>query len=333
MQSAEAFLFKPSAAYRVRRSTNPDTPIPPDEPTAQNPPDGAVLDYFLAQPASGPVTLEILDAQGKLVRRYASTDKPGASEEELAKQLIPTNWIRRTGVLSTAAGMHRWIWDLHYTTPNSPRFDYPISAVPGDTPLTPQGPLALPAQYTVKLTVDGHTNSELLTVKMDPRVKTPAAGLAQMFKMESRLAAMMSENSHALAEARSAREQLQKLSKQATGPLADAISALDKKISAVLGGGGGGPRGAASPVPTISSMSGEIGALYGEVERADATPTLAQTNALADTEKGLSGVMKQWAALKGADLPALNQQLRTANLQEIHLESAAPEQGASEDIE
>jgi len=333
VQNADTFLFKPGAAYRVRRSTNPDTPIPSDEPTAQNPPDGAVLDYFLAQPASGPVTVEIRDAQGKLVRQYASTDKPGASEEDLAKQLIPTYWIRKIGVLPTSAGMHRWVWDLHYATPNSPRYDYPISAVPGDTPQTPQGPLALPAQYTVKLTVNGRTYSEPLTVKMDPRVKIPAAGLAQMFQMESRLASMMTESSQALAEARSAREQLQKLSKQATGPLADAISAFNKKLAAVLGGGGGGPRGAASSVPTISSISGEIGALYGEVDRADATPTLAQTTAMTETEKGLSAVMKQWAGLKGADLPTLNQQLHGANLPEIHLESSAPHPEASEDIE
>src|SRR5260370_1591334 len=81
IQKADAFLFKPSPAYRVRRSTNPDTPIPPDEPAAQNPPDGAVLAYFLALPASCPVAPAILHAQGKLVRRYASNDKREATED------------------------------------------------------------------------------------------------------------------------------------------------------------------------------------------------------------------------------------------------------------
>jgi photosystem II stability/assembly factor-like uncharacterized protein len=332
VQGAGAFLFKPSAAYRVRRSTNPDTPVPPDEPTTQNPPDGAVLDYFLGQPASGPVTLEILDAQGKLVRRFASTDKPEASEEELAKQLIPLYWIRMPKILSATGGMHRWIWDLHYARPNSPRYEYPISAVPGDTPQVPQGPLAVPGQYTMKLTVNGHTLSEPLTLKMDPRVKTSAVGLAQMFQVESRLATMMRECSHALAEARSAREQLQKLAKQPSGPLAEAISAFDKKLTALLGAGGG-PRGAGSPVPTISNVSGEIGALYGEVDRADAAPTLAQVDALTETEKSLSEVMKQWTALKGTDLPALNQQLRGGNLPEIRPASNSPNQDESEDIE
>jgi len=333
MQNAEALIFKPGVAYRVRRSTNPDTPIPPDEPTAQNPPDGAVLDYFLARPANGPVSLEIRDAQGKLVRSYASTDKPGATEEELAKQLIPTYWIQKPQVLSTSAGMHRWVWDLRYATPNSPRYDYPISAVPGDTPQVPQGPLALPAQYTVKLTVNGHIYSEQLTVKMDPRVKTPAAGLAQMFQIESRLAAMMKESSEALAEARSAREQLQKQAQQASGAVADAISAFEKKLAAVLGGGGGGPRGVASPVPTISSVSGEIAALYGEVGRADATPTVAEGNAMTETEKTFSAIMKQWATLKASDLTALNQRLRGTNLPEIRFESRAPKPDAAENIE
>jgi len=332
VQSADAFLFKPADAYRVRRSTNPDTPIPPDEPTALNPPDGAVLDYFLSQSASGPVTLEVLDKQGKLVRRFASTDKPVPTEEELAKQLIPTYWVRRAKVLSTAAGMHRWVWDLHYPTPNSPRYEYPISAVPGDTPLAPLGPSALPGMYIVKLTVNGHTYSESLTVKMDPRVKTSAAGLAQMFQVQSSLAVMMNESSQALADARSAHEQLQKLSKQTSGPTADAVSAMDKKVAGLLGGSGG-PRSAAAAPPTLGNLNGEIGALYGEVDRADAAPTQAQTSAAAETAKTLRDIVKQWAALKGTDLPALNQQLRAANLPEIRLEAALQTPGPSEDIE
>jgi photosystem II stability/assembly factor-like uncharacterized protein len=331
-QNAEAFLFKPAPAYRVRRSANPDTPIPPDEPTAQNPPDGAILDYFLAQPASGPVTMEILDAQGKVARRFSSFDKPGATEEELAKQLIPSYWIRMPRVLSASAGMHRFVWDLHYPTPLSSRYDYPISAIPGDTPQVPQGPLALPGQYTVKLTVNGHAYSAPLTVKKDPRVKTSDAGFVQMFEMESRLAAMMTESSRAQGEARSAREQLQKLAKQGTGPIADAISAFDKKVASLLGGGGG-LRGAASPVPTIGGASGEVSALYGEIDRADAAPTAAQVSAMDETDKSLSEVLKQWLALKTADLPALNQQLHGANLPEIRLESGAPKPGDSQDIE
>jgi photosystem II stability/assembly factor-like uncharacterized protein len=327
-QKADAFLFKPAAAYRVRRSTNTDTPIPPDEPTAQNPPDGAVIDYFLAQPVTVPVALEILDAQGKLVRRYASTDYLEPSEKDLVKQLIPVYWVRMPKALPTSAGMHRWTWDLHYSSPNSPRNEYPISAVPGDTPRGPQGPLALPGQYTAKLTVNGHIYSESFTVKKDPRVQTPDDGLAQMFQMESHLASMLTESTRTLAEVRSAREQLEKLTPRATGQVAGAISTFDKNVGALLGGGperGGGN----SATSSITSVNGAIGALYGEIDRADAAPTMAQHNATAELEKRFSEVVKRWAAMKQTDLSELNQRLRGAGLAEVHIEVGSFEEDDS----
>jgi photosystem II stability/assembly factor-like uncharacterized protein len=332
MQKAEAFLFKPGAAYRVKRDTNTDTPIPPDEATALNPPDGAIVDYFLGQAAAGPVKLEILDAQGKVVRKYTSTDKPEISEEDLAKQLIPPYWTRRTKILSTEAGMHRFVWDLHYTRPLSTRYDYPIAAIPGDTPRLPLGPSALPGSYSVRLIVNGKTFTAPLTVKMDPRVKTPREGLTQLFQMQTRLAHMMTESSGGVLEARSAHEQLQKLTGQASGVVADAVSALDRKVSA-LAGGGGGFFAPPSPKPTLGRVNGEVATLYGELDRADATPTVAQANATAETEKSFAFVSKQWKDMKATDIAALNHQLHDANLPEIKLESKASEGNDSEDIE
>jgi photosystem II stability/assembly factor-like uncharacterized protein len=332
LQKSNAFLFKPARAYRVMRDTNTDTPIPPDEPTALNPPDGAIIDYFLAQPAEGPLKLEILDAQSKAVRRYASTDKPDLTEEDLAKQLIPPYWVRLPKTLPTTAGMHRWVWDLHYATPLSTRYDYPIAAIPGDTPRSPQGPSALPGQYAVRLTVNGQTFTAPLTVRMDPRVKTPREGLAEMFQLQSRLASMMTHSTEDVTQARSAHEQLQKLAGQASGPLADAISTLHKKVSALLGGGGGffAP---ASPNPTLSRANGEAATLYAEIGRADSTPTPAQTSAVAETEKTFAAVSTQWKQLKAVDLPALNKQLHDANLPEIQLVSKSAEDDDSEDVE
>ena len=328
----EALLFKPSAAYRVMRDTNTDTPIPPDEPTAKNPPDGAIVDYFLAQPAEGPVTLEILDAQSKVVRRYASTDKPDLTEEDLARQLIPPYWVRMPKVLPATAGMHRWVWDLHYTTPVSTRYDYPIAAVPEDTPRLPQGPSALPGQYTVRLTVNGHAVSEPLTVKMDPRVKTPREGLVQMFQLQERLASVISQSSKDVLQARAAHEQLQKLTPQASGALAEAISSLDKKVAELLGGGGGffAPP---SPNPTLGRANGEAATIYAEVGRADSTPTAAQSSAAGDTEKIFAAVSSQLKKLMSVELPALNKQLHGANLPEVRLESKSSEEDDSADIE
>jgi hypothetical protein len=332
MQKSAAFLFKPGAAYRVMRDTNTDTPIPPDEPTAQNPPDGAIIDYFLAQPAEGAVKIEILDGQSKVVRRYANTDKPDPTEEDLAKQLIPPYWVRMPKTLSTAAGMHRWVWDLHYTKPVSTRYDYPIAAIPADTPRLPQGPSALPGQYTVRLTVNGKSYTAPLTVKMDPRVKTTREGLAAMFQMQSQLAAIMTHSTEDVSEARSAHEQLQKLAGQASGSVADAISAFDKKVGALLGAGGGffAPP---SPKPTLSRANGEAATLYGELGRADAAPTPAQTSATAETAKTFAALSAQWKQLKTTELPALNKQLQGAGLTQIQLASKAAEEDDSEDIE
>jgi hypothetical protein len=320
--SSDAYLFKPEPAYRVRRSTNPDTPIQPDEPLGENPLDGAILDYFLRQPASGPVTLEIVDAQGKLVRRYASADKPEMSQAELEKQLIPLYWIRMPKILAASDGMHRWVWDLHYPSPASPRHEYPISAVPHDTPRSPLGPLAVPGQYTARLTVNGHTSTAPLTIKIDPRVNTPQAGLEQQFNLEMRLASELTASTEAVTQARSLLDQLRKIATQPGGKLAESIKALDEKVRTVLRGRTPAVAGAA-PEPTLTHENTAISALYGGVGQSDAAPTAAQVNAAEDVEHNLSAVMKRWEEIKKTDLAALNRQLRSTNLPEINLESKA----------
>jgi hypothetical protein len=208
---ADAILFKPGAAYRIRRSTNTDTPLPVDEPAGKNPPDGAVIDYYLPASVTGPVTLEIVNSNDKPVRRYASTDAPYATQQELAKQLIPLYWLQMPKELPSGGGMHRWVWDLRYATPVATNYQYPISAVPHATPRTPQGPLALPGSYKVRLTVDGKTLEAPLTIKMDLRVESTRADLENLFALESKLAAMVSSSAEASLEAHSIREQLEKL--------------------------------------------------------------------------------------------------------------------------
>ena len=174
--SSDAHLFAPAAAYRVQRDNYTDTPLPPDEPAAANPPDGAVIDYYLASAASGPVKLEILDARGQVVRSFSSTDQPEASEADLKKQLIPLYWLRPFRALSAEAGMHRWVWDLHYQTPNSLRHEYPIAAIPGDTPRLPLGPTALPGHYTVRLTANGKSQTAARDREDGPAGKHSGAG-------------------------------------------------------------------------------------------------------------------------------------------------------------
>jgi photosystem II stability/assembly factor-like uncharacterized protein len=332
LAATDAHLFTPAPAYRVHRDTYTDTPLPPDEPTGANPPDGAMIDYYLGRTASAPVTLEILDARGQLVRKFSSADKPDVTEAELRKQLIPLYWVRPFRSLSADAGMHRWVWDLHYPAPDSTRHDYPISAIPGDTPRYPLGPTVLPGSYTARLTANGKSYTANFIVKMDPRIKISAGGLDRKFQLEMRLATLLSQTSKAVLQAGSIREPLQKLSEQATGPTKDSVQAFQTKLAAVLGA----PSGFFAPPSaevTLAQVNGQVAALYGQVWQADAEPSVAQSEAVKAIEHDTSDVMKRWDALKTADLAVLNRALHTANLPEIRIESDPHKEEAGTDEE
>jgi photosystem II stability/assembly factor-like uncharacterized protein len=319
----EARLFTPAPAYRVQRDTNTDTPLPPDEPAGANPPDGALLDYFLPSAVSGPVTLEILDAQGKIVRRFSSTEKPDVTQEELQKQLIPLYWLRPPQQLSTQAGMHRWVWGLRYPPPISTQHEYPIAAIPHDTPRYPRGPSVLPGHYTVRLTVDGKTSNALLTVKMDPRVKTSSSNLEKKFSAESRLASILNESSLAVIQGNSIREQLQKVSEPADSAAKENFHALQKKLAALLGVPGGffAP---ATTDETLTRLNGQASTLYQQLWQVDAEPTSSQTEALANADRAYTGLAQRWNDFKKSDLPQLNRLLHDANIPEIDLTRNAP---------
>ncbi len=323
-----AHLFKPGAAVRVRHSTYPDTPVPPDEPMGENPPDGAVIDYALPQGISGQVTLEILDGAGKVVRRYSSTDAPESTMEELSKQLIPLYWLRMPKTLPATPGMHRWVWDLHYTTPRATNYSYPISAVPHDTPRTPQGPLPLPGTYTVRLKAGGKVVTAPLTVKMDPRVHATPAALQSLFATQVKLADLVSRSAAASLEAHSAREQLETIGKSAPKEVKDAIDAVDKEIAGVLSGCA--RAGAGEAQPGLDDVAGESAGLYAQVGMADAAPTVAQLKAAGHAGEELAEALKRWEKSKATSIPALNRQLEGTHLPLLNLEQKPenmPEEG------
>jgi len=218
--------------------------------------------------------------------------------------------------------MHRWVWGLHYPPPTSTRHEYPISAIPHDTPRYPLGPTVLPGSYKVRLTVDGKASSATLTVKMDPRVKTPAAGLQKKFATETRLAAIVSDSSLALIQANSIRQQLDAAAKSASAQTKDAIDAFEKKLSAVVGSGGGFFAPPSDQV-TLTRVNGEASTLYQQVWQADAEPTSSQMSVLSSTESGAKSALARWKDLQSTDLPALNQSLRGASLPEIQPEKDA----------
>ncbi|HET9407345.1 MAG TPA: glycoside hydrolase [Candidatus Sulfotelmatobacter sp.] len=315
LSPGEAHLFSPRATYRVQRDTNTDTPLPPDEPMGENPPDGALIDYYLPASVSGPVTLEILDTKGKVVRHFSSTDEPSVSQEQLQKQLIPLYWLRPLRALPAEAGTHRWVWDLHYTAPTATRHEYPIAAVPHDTPRVPMGPTALPGRYTVRLTVNAKTYTESLVIRMDPRVKASSVELEKKFEAETQLAASFSDTSKAVLQAQSVRDQLEKLTTESDSAVQAAVADARNKLKELLEGSTGSS--ATSAKPNLTRVNGAVATLYGQVWQVDAAPTSAQMQGLAGMQRNSAEMLKQWKEFQTSDLAKLNQQLRGANLGEI----------------
>ena len=315
--SADAFLFKPQTATRVRWNMNTDTPLPPDFPAGENPPDGAVIDYYLQSASSSPVTLEIKDSAGKTVRKYSSADKPDPVDPMLA---IPTYWVRPPQTLSATAGMHRFLWDMHYPNVPGVEAEYPIAAIPHNTAPQPSGPWALPGQYTVVLTANGKSYSQPLTIKMDPRVKTPLADLQQQFKLSNDLYTQLLTLSPAAEDAGTLRKQLKDLQPKATGEALSAIKALDQKLQGLAGGATRRP-GAGTEPPTLGGLKTKFLTLFGVFQEADVAPSSQAAAAVADLQKQLPPLMDRWKTLKAQDIPALNQQLKGANLPQLKLES------------
>ena len=298
-------LFQPAPAVRVRDSLNTDTPLPPDEPVGENPPDGAIIDYLLPAPAAGKVTLEILDTHGQLVRRFSAADRTEITPAGLAKLTIPSYWVRVPPILSAAGGLHRWVWDLHYTAPESLRHQYPIAAVRGRTPRQPAGPRALPGQYQVRLTVGDQTRTVPLVVTMDSRVRVGAAELAGNFQIQQQVAAVLDRSTRALHQVRSLLDQVDTLAAAAHGPLADRLGEFKKNLQAQLVVA----EGAAA---SLAGLNRDAGELYSRLDSSDAAPTARQVSDVAVLQQGLREAAEAWAKLLTAEVPALNMQLAAA---------------------
>jgi len=264
-RSEETVLYKPGTAWRVRWNTNTDTPLPPDEVRAPNPPEGGIIDYYLASDAQGPVSLEITDAAGKLVRHYSSADPPEHPLPDPATDApLPLYWYRKPQTVSASAGMHRFTWDLHYQPipgvgGGRGGGGLPISAVPYDTVPAPATPWVAPGTYTVKLTANGKTYSQPIVVKQDPRVKTPAVAMQQVYT-------------------------LSKATYYETLAAAEALDAARKANNQ-------------DEVKSLSDVLTQLGGVLNILQEADVPATAVQLNAIADARQ------KAAAALAKSKLP------------------------------
>jgi photosystem II stability/assembly factor-like uncharacterized protein len=320
-------LFKPATATRVRYSMYSDTPVPPDEPYAENPPDGAVIDYSLRHDVAGPVTLEILTSAGRVVRRFSSTD-PAEPAKDAGNW--PAYWFRPAQVLSTKAGLQRYAWDLHYTAPPG-ECSLPISATPHNTKCEPEGIWAQPGQYTARLTVGGKSYAQAFTVRMDPRVKATAAALQQQHALSLALWDATFQSPANAAVVRALRAQLADRKARA-GAAADQIAALDKKLAELAGpentgrggrgggGGGGADRGGRGgpPAPvSYGSITAEFAAPLNALQEADEAPTASVVAAANEKIKAFAALNAKWAAIVKTDVPALNTALKKAGVEPV----------------
>lgn len=276
-----AHLFKPANALRVRRSVNADTPLPPEEPQGENPPAGAILYYSLRSAATG-VRLEIADNSGQLVRSYSSADRPPAPRNPPA---FPNYWLPQLEKLSTEAGMHRFVWDLHYAPPTTGGGGYAMAVANKKTESTPLGPLVVPGKYTVRLLVDDRqVQSQEIEVGPDPRVKTTLQQFQQQFALAKRLYDGLQQAGQAMHEIAGQRGRL----KQQPNP------DLERKLTALAGAGRGEEEegGAPSTQPNLRQVSGALSHLLGVVESADDAPTQQATEAAAATLSELANLLR-----------------------------------------
>jgi photosystem II stability/assembly factor-like uncharacterized protein len=317
VQTDNAYLFKPQVAYRFRRDVNPDTPLPPEEPAGQNPPDGAIINYYLKGDQTAPVVLEILDGKKNIVRRFSSTDQPGPLDDKEIN--VPTYWVKPSQVLSGRAGMQRFVWDLHYPAPKALHYDFPISAIYRDTPFVPQGPLAMPGQYVVRLTVNGRTFEQPLVVNIDPRVKTPTDGLRQQFELSMQAYQGMNETKEILDQLQRLRAQIKARNMPGIQkPVADSLTSLDRKLAALEGVGGRGQGGGASNGEmNLVRLNAAFGGLLDVFQDADAAPTTQAVAAISDMQKSLTALRQQWNVLADKELKSVNDQLSNSQLPAI----------------
>ena len=292
--AAETFLFKPKLTYRFRRNKNTDTPLPPEEPAAKNPPDGAVINYRLGADAAGVVSLDIVDNAGKIVRSFSSADSVEPIETNLN---VPTYWVRPQQRLAADRGTHRFVWDLHYPPPKVLAHDYPIAAIYGDTPRFPLGPAVLPGTYTVRLTVNGRRYEQPLTIRMDPRARITGAGLRLQHDIGVRMNDAISRDFAALSELRAQRGLLRTQREGAKAKeVADSLVALDSTLAAIETGTRGGPAAG------LVQLNEQLASVLDTVEGADAEPTTQAAQAAADLERALTALLRRWTEIRGTRL-------------------------------
>lgn len=309
--ASDSWLFRPEMAYRVRGGSDQGTPVSADEPLFDNPPDGAVLDYYLKEKARSPIQLEVFDSSGKLVRRFASDDKLQKTSPDSVQ--YTENWIDQPVALSAEAGMHRFVWDLRTELPKGVTRNWMLHG----------GPFVVPGEYTVKLTVNGKSETQPLTVKLDPRVKATPEELAQQYEIASKVTASAGEVAVALEQESDLRKQIAARKKEAAGKadLLKSLEELERKIEAAEeetdSDAEYGLFGLSLPDKDhepLRRVSSELTRLLVIVESADAVPTADATAATEKWNAEAGTALERWKVLSKQDCEPVNALLEKEKL-------------------
>lgn len=298
----------------MRRDENQDTPLPPEVPAGKNPPDGAILDYYLPSSFSGDVQVEIRDESGNLIHGYSSAPLP---TEQGELPFVAEYWIAHPKPLPKSPGMHRLVWNLRYTDPpavhvESP-YNYPIAAIVGSTPLPPEGPLVLPGKYEVQLKAGAATLQQSLEVKQDPRVHAARNELESALDLQLKMAAVLARNYEAYRQVKQLRPWLGELEKRPKGdPVAVSAIALEAKLR--------GLEGEATPIleapkgMSLMTVNDGLTALMALVDGADFAPSEESFAAFHRVCQGWKDELAAWQEFKNKDVQAFNALLGKSNL-------------------
>jgi hypothetical protein len=265
------------------------------------------------------VTLEVFDSSGKSVRRFSSDDKPAAVDE---KELnVPTYWIRPERTLSREPGMHRFAWDLHYPPPDALDHEYPISAIYRDTPRYPLGPAVVPGVYAVKLTANGKSYDQRLTIQMDPRVKTSQKDLIAQVTLETGITDAMHSDFVALTQVRDLRTRLKSLKQSHSANIPRQVEELAKDAADLEGTEGGygatfltGPAG-----NSLARLNGALTNLLATVDSADSAPTTQAVEMFEHVQRALDQQLGRWKEIQTQEIPTTNEALKRVGMPTIDL--------------
>jgi len=309
--SAATHLFKPSDAVRVRRNVDYNTPFPKEEPQALNPPSGALIYYSLGTKPAADIAIDVLDARGAVVRHMTSAAPTPL--REAARAPMERFWLAQPSALPANIGLNRATWDLRYDPPPAFAHSYVFNGNPGSTPAEPEGALASPGVYRIRLTVDGNRYTQALTVVRDPRLRVAPAALAAQHALLMRLSSGLQATWTDFKPVAELRAAVAKIAPDDTvSEVGKAAKALVTTLDSIAGDSLKDARqvwDARPPVWSFVDLNGEFGIELTAQDNADHVPTRAALVVASSSCAELGKLVARWRQVVRVDLAAFNQML------------------------